>query len=182
MLNDSIFRSTDRSTELESLGNHYDSDASSEDKGLVPSSFFSGEDGKLVVVQSPKEFPSPLSEGVIVDQKFAVSAKALNAIIFKPGSPFIRELVQAQKMTDYVEEPWRKLGNESIKRSISYTRAATKLIRAVKAFETQTYLRADDEGFCVLVSSSSPDAPCGGSFVVEMQVRSIPCGSAEFGE
>ena len=138
------------------------------DSDVVSSILFSG-DGKQVGT-SQKDFPLPLSGGVVLDQKYAISAKALNAIIFKEGSAFRRELCQAQNLTDYVEEPWKKVGNEPIKRSVTYTRAATKLVKAIKAFETQTYLRADDEGFCVLVSSATPDAPAGGTFVVEMQV------------
>ncbi|KAG0620711.1 hypothetical protein M758_4G237500 [Ceratodon purpureus] len=174
-------RSTERLIEVEPFQNRDVSDVSSEDEDLALTSIFSGDDGQCVST-SPREFPSPLSGGVVVDQKYGVSAKALNAIIFKSGSAFTRDLLQAQKMTDYVEEPWKKAGNGPITRSVSYTRAATKLFKAVEAFETQTYLRADDEGFCVLLSSSTPDAPCGGSFVVEMQVAILALPDVPSGE
>jgi hypothetical protein len=169
LLNCSTCRSTERSIELESFGNRDDRNVSSENEDLAVSSLFSGDDSKWVGT-SRKGFPSPLPGGVIVDQKYSVSAKALNAIIFKPGSAFMKDLLEAQKLTDYMEEPWKKVDNEPIKRSVTYTRAATKLVKAVKVFETQTYLLADDEGLCVLLSSSTPDAPCGESFVIEMQV------------
>jgi hypothetical protein len=133
----------------------------------VSLSFFD-DDGKSVA-SSPEDFPAPLAGGVCMDQKYAVSAKALNAIIFRPGSAFVRELLQIQKTTEYTEEPWKKVGSD-IKRSVTSVRAATKMVKSVKSFETQTYTRADDRGFCILLTSSTPDAPYGGSFVVEMQV------------
>jgi len=116
-----------------------------EEEDSIPISFFD-DDGKSIS-SSPEEFPPPLSGGVAMNQKFAVSAKAMNAIIFKPGSAFVQDLLQVQKTTDYVAEPWKKVGNGLIKRSITSVRAATKLVKAAKSFETQTYSRADDKGF-----------------------------------
>ena len=166
---DSTCRSSERSSEAGSFRSQDDSLSSSgEEDVVVPLSFFN-DNGKSVG-SSPEDFPPPLALGVIMDQKYAVSAKALNAIIFKPGSAFVRELLQIQKTSDYVEEPWRKVGNDLIKRSITSVRAATRLVKSVKQYETQTYTRADDKGFCILMTSSTPDAPYGGNFLIEMQV------------
>lgn len=131
-------------------------------------SFFD-DDGRSDV-PSAEEIPSPLSGGVLLDQSYGISAKALNAVIFRPGSAFVRDLNEAQKSTDYMEEPWRKVGSEPIKRVTSYTKAASKLVKALKATEVQMYTRNDDKCFCVLVTCATPDAPYGGNFVVEVQV------------
>jgi hypothetical protein len=148
--------------------------SSDEDVESVPLSFFD-DDGKTVGA-SPEEIPAPLSGGVVLDQMYSVSAKALNAILFKPGSAFVQDLIASQRSTDYAEEPWRKAENEPIKRTISYVKAATKLVKAVRATEVQTYTRADDKCFVVSSTCATPDAPYGGNFVVELQVEFIhPC-------
>lgn len=146
--------------------------SSDEDADTLPLSFFD-DDGKSVGA-SPEEIPPPLAGGVVLDQIYALSAKAMNALIFKPGSPFVKDLLETQKSTEYVEEPWRKVGTEPIKRVISYTKAASKLVKAVKATEVQTYTRADDKCFCVLITVATPDVPYGGNFLVEMQVLLTP--------
>lgn len=131
-------------------------------------SFFD-DDGRSDVA-SAEEIPPPLSGGVLLDQSYGISAKALNAVIFRPGSTFVRDLNEAQKSTDYMEEPWSKIGSEPVKRVTSYTKAASKLVKALKATEVQTYTRNDDKCFSVLVTCATPDAPYGGNFVVEVQV------------
>lgn len=140
-------------------------------------SFFD-DDGRSDV-PSAEEIPSPLSGGVLLDQSYGISAKALNAVIFRPGSAFVRDLNEAQKSTDYMEEPWRKVGSEPVKRVTSYTKAASKLVKALKATEVQMYTRNDDKCFSVLVTCATPDAPYGGNFVVEVQVR--PFLNSSFG-
>ncbi|CAK9278846.1 unnamed protein product [Sphagnum jensenii] len=147
--------------------------SSDEDVESIPLSFFD-DDGKTVGA-SPEEIPAPLSGGVVLDQMYSVSAKALNAILFKPGSAFVQDLIASQRSTDYAEEPWRKVGNEPIKRTISYVKAATKLVKAVRATEVQTYTRADDKCFVVSSTCATPDVPYGGNFVVELQI-SIAAG------
>jgi hypothetical protein len=144
------------------------SDVGSDDEDVIPSSFFD-DDGKSLGT-SLEEMPRPLPGGVVLDQDYGVSARAMNAIIFRPGSAFLQELLQIQRTTNYVAEPWKKVGNEPIRRVVTYTQAATKLVKAVKASETQTYIRADDKCFCVRTVCATPDVPCGGNFVIEMQV------------
>lgn len=86
------------------------SESGDDDEGLVPLSFF--QDDEKSVGQSPEELPPPLSGGVLVDQTFAVSMKALNAVLFKPETPFSKELVEVQKTSEVVEGPWKKIGND----------------------------------------------------------------------
>jgi hypothetical protein len=144
-------------------------EASSDDElDAVGSSFFE-EDGKSMEVSSIED-PTPLSGGVVLNQKFAVSFKALSGLICKPCSPFIQDLLTVLKTTEYVEEPWRDSGDESIKRVVTYMKAATKMLKSVKATESQTCRRLDDRGFIVSVSCSTPDVPYGNSFLVELQV------------
>lgn len=131
-------------------------------------SFFE-DDGKSVEA-SPADFPSPLAGGMVLDQLYAVSAKFLNALILKAGSPFVQEFLTMQKTTEYSEEPWRNAKNDNIQRVVTYMKAATKIFKSVKATETQTCRRLDDRGFVVDVSCATPDVPYGSNFLVELQV------------
>ncbi|KAG0621016.1 hypothetical protein M758_4G261700 [Ceratodon purpureus] len=130
-------------------------------------SFFD-DDGKSVEA-SPDDFPPPLLGGVVLDQRYAVSAKFMSALILKAGSPFVQEFLTVQKTTEHSEEPWRNAKNDSIQRVVTYMKAATKMIKSVKATETQTCRRLDDKGFVVDVSCATPDVPYGSNFLVELQ-------------
>lgn len=59
----------------------------------------------------------------------------MNVIIFKLGLEFVWDLFQIQKIIDYVEELWKKVGNEFIKRFIIYMRVVFKLVKVVKVYE-----------------------------------------------
>ena len=131
-------------------------------------SFFD-DDGKSVEA-SPGDFPPALPGGVVLDQRYAVSAKFMSALILKAGSPFVQEFLTVQKTTEHSEEPWRNAKNDSIQRVVTYMKAATKMIKSVKATETQTCRRLDDKGFVVDVSCATPDVPYGSNFLVELQV------------
>jgi len=61
-----------------------------------------------------------------------------------------------------------------LKRVISYTKAPTKLVKAVKATEDVTYLKADGEMFAVLASASTPEVPFGNNFRVEVLTCIMP--------
>lgn len=182
-LNDSFSLSPGDSSTARLLGVDEDSSASPEptanligedviegdeevDEDVVPLSFF--QDDEKSVGASPEDFPSPLSGGVLVDQRFAVSFKALNAVLFKPETPFAKELADIQKTTEMVTGPWKKIGNEPMNRTFCYIKAPTRLVKAVSATEVQTYLRADDKGFAVLCSVSTPDVPYGKNFLCEL--------------
>lgn len=142
------------------------SESGEEDEELVPLSFF--QDDEKSVGQSLEDLPPPLSGGVLVEQTFAVSMKALNAMLFKPDTAFSKELAEAQKTSELVEGPWKKVGNAPMKRTISYRKAPTRLVKSVVASEVQTYVRADDKGFSVLCSVSTPDVPYGKNFLCEL--------------
>eukprot|EP01018_Ginkgo_biloba_P010181 Gb_29807 [translate_table: standard] len=126
------------------------------------------EEGFDGMESNEQEIPSPLSGGVLLDQDYSISPRNLNALLFRPNSQFKQDLAAMEGTTNLVEGPWRKAGGEPMKRVVTYTKAATKLVKAVKATEEQTYLIADGKVFVVLVSVSTPDVPYGSSFRTEL--------------
>lgn len=128
------------------------------------------------------EMPENLSGGVILDQSYAVSPSELNATIFSSNSNFLQSLADIQGTTELNIEPWRfESGKDNLKRVVTYIKAATKLVKAVKATEEQIYLKADSRNYSVLSSVSIPDVPFGSSFRCEvlyciMPGRELPSG------
>ncbi|KAL0919471.1 hypothetical protein M5K25_011566 [Dendrobium thyrsiflorum] len=120
------------------------------------------------------EMPENLTGGVILDQSYAVSPSELNAIIFSPNSNFLQSLAEIQGTTDLNIEPWRFENGESLKRVVTYIKAATKLVKAVKATEDQIYLKADSKNYSVLASVSTPDVPFGSYFRCEVLYCIMP--------
>ncbi|XP_020090459.1 C2 and GRAM domain-containing protein At1g03370 isoform X2 [Ananas comosus] len=121
------------------------------------------------------ETPESLPGGVVLDQCYAVSPFDLNTLLFSPSSNFLQSLAEVQGSTGLQIEPWRlENDGEILKRVISYTKAATKLVKAVKATEEQTYLKADGKTYCILLSVSTPDVPFGTSFRTEVLFCIIP--------
>ncbi|KAI3876690.1 hypothetical protein MKX03_034199 [Papaver bracteatum] len=114
--------------------------------------------------------------GILLDQTYMVSPKDLNMFLFMPDSQFRRELADQQGATDLQESSWEwKLGETScLTRTVTYLKAATKLVKAVKATEEQTYLKADGKEFVVLVSVKTPDVPYGNCFNIEILYRIVP--------
>lgn len=143
-------------------------DCSDEETDTLVTSFFE-DDGKSTEA-SETDFPPPLGGGVVMNQAYAVSAKFLNALLLKADSPFMQDLLTVQKTTEFVAEPWRSAKNDKIQRVVTYMKAASKMIKAVKATETQTCRRVDDKGFIFDVSCATPDVPMGSTFLVELQV------------
>ncbi|KAG2261732.1 hypothetical protein Bca52824_068811 [Brassica carinata] len=115
------------------------------------------------------EPPSNLPGGILVDQLFMITPSDLNTVLFAPDSSFYTSLTELQGTTEVQIGPW-KLENEgeSVKRVVSYLKAATKLIKAVKGTEEQVYLKADGEVYSVLAVVSTPDVPFGSTFKVEV--------------
>lgn len=142
---------------------------SDDETDILVTSYFD-DDGKSTEA-SVDDFPTPLTGGLVLDQRYAVSAKSMSALILKASSPFIQELLAVQKTAEYVEEPWKSGKNGIIERGVTYMKAATKMIKAVKATERQTCRRIDEKGFVFDVSCSTPDVPYGSNFLVELQVR-----------
>ncbi|XP_057804274.1 C2 and GRAM domain-containing protein At5g50170 isoform X2 [Salvia miltiorrhiza] len=123
------------------------------------------------------EMPEDLQGGILLDQTYRVSPKDLNSVLFGPNSEFLRNLAEMQGTTDVQEEPWRwrSEGERScLRRVVVYTKAATKLVKAVKATEEQTYVKVDRNEFAVRVRVSTPDVPYGNTFNVELLYKIMP--------
>lgn len=115
------------------------------------------------------EAPSSLPGGVVLDQLYSVSPRELNTLLFSPESNFLKTFSDLEGSTDLEIGPWKYENNgESLKRVFCYTKAPSKLIKALKAIEEHTYVKADAKAFAVLSSVSTPDAPYGKTFKVEV--------------
>jgi hypothetical protein len=122
-----------------------------------------------------KEMPENLSGGVVLDQVYAVAPSDLNTLLFSPSSDFLQSLAEIQGTTALEIQQWRlENDGEILRRVVSYTKAPTKLVKAVKATEDMTYLKADREMFAVLADVSTPDVPFGNTFRVEVLTCIIP--------
>ncbi|KAK4386770.1 C2 and GRAM domain-containing protein [Sesamum angolense] len=115
------------------------------------------------------ELPSNLSGGVVLDKYYGTAPAELNSIIFSPESNFLKSSADIQGSTDLQIGPWKFENNgESLKRVVSSIKPPTKLVKALKATEEQTYLKADGKAFAVLASVNTPDAPYGKTFKTEI--------------
>ncbi|KAL0300912.1 UNVERIFIED_CONTAM: C2 and GRAM domain-containing protein [Sesamum radiatum] len=115
------------------------------------------------------ELPSNLSGGVVLDKYYGAAPAELNSIIFSPESNFLKSSADIQGSTDLQIGPWKFENNgESLKRVVSSIKPPTKLVKALKATEDQTYLRADGKAFAVLATVNTPDAPYGKTFKTEI--------------
>ncbi|KAL2524148.1 C2 and GRAM domain-containing protein [Abeliophyllum distichum] len=115
------------------------------------------------------EVLSNLPGGTVLDQLYAIAPREMNLLLFSPESDFLKSLTDMQGSTNLQIGPWKfENGGESLKRVVTYTKAASKLIKALKTIEEQTYLIADGNAFAVLSSVSTPDAPYGKNFRVEV--------------
>ncbi|RLN11459.1 C2 and GRAM domain-containing protein [Panicum miliaceum] len=122
-----------------------------------------------------KEMPENLSGGVLLDQVYAVAPSDLNTHLFSPSSDFLQSLAEIQGTTGLEIQQWGlENDGEILKRVVSYTKAPTKLVKAVKATEDMTYLKADGEMFAVLASASTPEVPFGNNFRVEVLTCIMP--------
>lgn len=123
-----------------------------------------------------QEMPENLSGGILLDQTYIVQLNDFNTFLFAPNSQFWGDLAEFQGTTDVQEGPWTWKSGESscLTRVVSYTKAATKLVKAVKATEEQTYIRANGRGFAVLVNVSTPEVPYGSTFKVELLYKIMP--------
>ncbi|XP_062191388.1 C2 and GRAM domain-containing protein At1g03370-like isoform X4 [Phragmites australis] len=114
-------------------------------------------------------------QGILINQSYIASPSDLNNLLFSPDSNFRQTVVELQGCTDFKTEPWRVDNDgESLKRVITYTTAPSKLVKAVRATEEQSYLKADGKEYSVLLSVSTPDVPCGTYFRTEILFRIMP--------
>lgn len=105
--------------------------------------------------------------GVLLDQMYVTAPQHLNTLLFSPDSTFPKALADLHGTTELEQGPW-KFDNDSLKRVVTYVKAATKLIKACKAAEDQTYLKADGKVFAVLAIVNTPDVPYGKTFRTEL--------------
>ncbi|XP_073000671.1 C2 and GRAM domain-containing protein At1g03370-like isoform X1 [Typha latifolia] len=115
------------------------------------------------------EMPGNLPGGVLINQSYVAAPGVLNSLLFSPSSSFWQSAAELQGTTDLQIEPWRLDNDEKcLRRILIYTKAASKLIKSVKATEEQRYLKADGNAFSVLATVSTPDVPCGSYFKTEI--------------
>ncbi|XP_057795144.1 C2 and GRAM domain-containing protein At1g03370-like isoform X2 [Salvia miltiorrhiza] len=115
------------------------------------------------------EVPSCLPGGVVLDRLYAIAPRELNSLLFSPDSSFFKSLVDMQGSTDLQVRAWEFNNNgDSLKRTVSYIKPPTKLVKALKATEEQTYLKAKGGTYVVLVVVSTLDAPYGKTFKIEL--------------
>ncbi|KAG8475970.1 hypothetical protein CXB51_032990 [Gossypium anomalum] len=130
------------------------------------------------------DVPENLEGGIVLDQMYALSPYDLNKLLFAPDSQFRKDLAQLQGTTDVQEGPWTwKSGDVlCLTRVITYTKSATKLVKAVKATEEQTYIKANGQEFAILVSVSTPEVPYGSTFNIELLYKIMPGPELQTGE
>ncbi|XP_076903228.1 C2 and GRAM domain-containing protein At5g50170-like [Bidens hawaiensis] len=122
-----------------------------------------------------KEMPENLHGGVLIDETYVVPPKDLNHLLFAPNSQFMKELAAIQGTTDVHESPWVWESGQmsSLTRIVTYTKGATKLVKASKVTEDQTYIKATGKEFAVFVRVDTPDVPYGSTFRVKLLYKII---------
>jgi hypothetical protein len=115
------------------------------------------------------EMPVNLPGGVPIDESYVAAPAELNTLLFSPNSDFWPAVAELQGTSGFQIEPWKLDKTESyLQRTLTYTKAASKLVKAVKATEEQKYLKAAGNVFAVLSVVSTPDVPCGNCFKIEI--------------
>ncbi|KAE9591544.1 hypothetical protein Lal_00039054 [Lupinus albus] len=138
---------------------------------------------KIQSADEGSEIPSNLPGGGLVDQHYLIAPQELNMLLFSPDSNFLKSLAEVQGSTELQIGPWKfENGGESLKRLITYIKAASKLIKALKAFEEHTYLKADGKNFAILASVSTPDVVYGSTFRTEVLYLITPGPELPSGE
>ncbi|KAB5525037.1 hypothetical protein DKX38_022786 [Salix brachista] len=134
--------------------------------------------------ENEQEMPENLQGGILLDKVYVVPSWDLNMFLFAPNSQFKKDLEELQGTTDAEEGPWTwKSANMShLSRTVSCTKAATKLVKAVKATEEQTYIKADGKQFAVLTNVSTPEVPYGNAFNIELLYKIMPGPEISSGE
>ncbi|KAJ4977038.1 hypothetical protein NE237_002144 [Protea cynaroides] len=118
---------------------------------------------------SDGEVPNNLPGGILLDQCYAIAPPDLNSLLFSPDSNFQKSMAELQGTTELQEGLWKfENGSNNLRRVVMYVKAASRLIKAVKAIEEQRYLKANEKGFAVSISVSTPDVMYGSTFKVEL--------------
>ncbi|GAU29916.1 hypothetical protein TSUD_148240, partial [Trifolium subterraneum] len=164
-------KSADCSETSNSLSDYEDS----VEENSPPCSFEEG----IAVMESrdnQPESPENLPGGILVDKIYVVSPYNLNVVLFAPNSQFRKDLAELQGTTNLQEGAWSWKGEDMscLTRVVTYTKAASKLVKAVIATEEQTYIRVTKGEFVVLVSVCTPDVPYGNTFRIELLYKIMP--------
>ncbi|KAI4971410.1 hypothetical protein ZWY2020_002324 [Hordeum vulgare] len=115
------------------------------------------------------EMPAKLANGVLVDESYVIAPAGLNSLLFSPNSDFWPAVAELQGTSGFQIEPWKIDSNDGcLRRTLSYIKAASKLVKACKATEEQKYLKAAGNSFAVFSIVSTPDVPCGTCFKIEI--------------
>ncbi|KAL9373291.1 hypothetical protein Peur_032911 [Populus x canadensis] len=129
------------------------------------------------------EVPKNLPGGVLVDQSYLIATPDLNSLLFSPDSSFARSLSDFLGNSEQQFGPWKfENGSGSLKRVITYVRAPSKLVGAVKASEDQIYVKVDGKTFAILNCVSTPDVMYGSTFKVELLYYITPGPELPSGE
>jgi hypothetical protein len=121
------------------------------------------------------EMPAKLSNGVLVDESYVTAPAGLNTLLFSPNSDFWPAVAELQGTSGFQIEPWKIDSNDGcLRRTLTYIKAASKLVKACKATEEQKYLKAAGNSFAVLSIVSTPDVPCGTCFKIEILYSITP--------
>ncbi|KAI3682838.1 hypothetical protein L1987_83145 [Smallanthus sonchifolius] len=155
----------------------------SEDKSEEQSSNFEELVKKLEEKDEGGEMPANLPGGIMLHQMYAIPPSELNSFLFSSESNYLKQLAEIQGSTDLQVGPWEfnpETGN--LKRTFTYVKAPSRLIRALKAIEDQTYLKADGKCFSVLASVNTPDAPYASNYRVEVLTSISPGPELPSGE
>lgn len=145
----------------------------------------SGNFQELIKSMEAREQGSEISNlpGVVVDQLYAIAPHELNSFLFSPDSNFFKSLADIQGSTELRIGPWKlENGGESLKRVVTFTKAASRLVKALKTTEDQTYLKADGKSFALSAIVSTPDAPYGSTFRTELLYNITPGPELPSGE
>ncbi|KAK7246030.1 hypothetical protein RIF29_40887 [Crotalaria pallida] len=138
---------------------------------------------KIQSADQGSEVPSNLPGGLLLDQHYLIAPEELNTLLFSPDSNFLKSLAEVQGNTELQIGPWKfENGGESFKRLVSYVKPPSKLIKALKAFEEYTYLKADGKNFAILASISTPDVMYGSTFRTEILYLITPGPELPSGE
>uniref|UniRef100_A0A0D9WRZ5 C2 and GRAM domain-containing protein n=1 Tax=Leersia perrieri TaxID=77586 RepID=A0A0D9WRZ5_9ORYZ len=115
------------------------------------------------------EMPGNLPGGVLVDESYLAAPAELNSLLFSTNSDFWPAVSELQGTSGFQIEPWKLDNNDTcLQRTLTYTKAASKLVKAVKATEVQKYLKVAGNSFAVHSVVSTPDVPCGNCFKIEI--------------
>ncbi|WOL14389.1 C2 and GRAM domain-containing protein [Canna indica] len=139
---------------------------------------------EIMETRDESGIPENLQGGILLEQRYRIEPKDLNSLLYKLNSQFRRDLAQHQGAMDYEESPWRWTckDNPCLSRFVTYTKAATKLVKAVKAVEEQVYLKADGQAFAILNRVNTPDVPYGNCFQILLLYKITPGPELSSGE